>query len=472
MFGFWPAYAEGDDVVLANGVTFPMLRQQAEKGRDRPNRSLADFVAPVETGLSDHIGAFAVTAGLGADQLAKRYEAEHDDYRAIMVKALADRLAEAFAEHLHQEARITWGYQAERQASEHLVEERYRGIRPAFGYPACPDHSLTRRLFDLLGARDQGIDLTENCAMTPAASVSGLYLGHPESRYFSVGRDRQRPGRGLRASARRERHRGRTVASPEPFIRPGLMDFWHAFADMSAVAAGGELVLDRGEGAHVWDSKGRRYVDATAGLWFCNVGYGRRELVDAAADQMARLPSYSTFGDLSNRPAMALAERSRLPGAGARLEGVSHERRIGLDRHRHKDGASILAVARTARSNGADQAPARLPRHARGRNLARRHRGESGRTRPAAGRCRRSPLGRCRGTSAAIEIAGPENVAAFFCEPVIGAGGSAHLPGYLSSVRSICRDTGVLFVADEVITGFGRCGDWFASTRWNLSPTS
>ena len=216
VFGFWPAYAEGDDVVLANGVTFPMLRQQAEKGPDRPNRSLADFVAPVETGLADHIGAFAVTAGLGADELAKRYEAEHDDYRAIMVKALADRLAEAFAEYLHQEARITWGYQAEPQASDDLIEERYRGIRPAFGYPACPDHSLKRRLFDLLGAREHGIDLTENYAMTPAASVSGLYFGHPESRYFSVGRI------GKDQVEDYARRLGESVTEAERWLRPNL----------------------------------------------------------------------------------------------------------------------------------------------------------------------------------------------------------------------------------------------------------
>jgi 5-methyltetrahydrofolate--homocysteine methyltransferase len=216
VFGFWPAHAEGDDLVLANGVTFPMLRQQADKGGDRPNRSLADFVAPVETGLADHVGAFAVTAGLGADQLVKRYEAEHDDYRAIMVKALADRLAEAFAEHMHQEARIAWGYQVEPQPPEQLIEERFRGIRPAFGYPACPDHSLTRRLFDLLGARDQGMDLTETCAMTPAASVSGLYLAHPESRYFNVGRI------GKDQVEDYARRLGESVAEAERWIRPNL----------------------------------------------------------------------------------------------------------------------------------------------------------------------------------------------------------------------------------------------------------
>src|SRR5205085_7052486 len=122
-----------------------------------PNRSLADFVAPADSGLTDHIGAFAVTAGLGGEELVKRYEAALDDYRAIMVKALADRLAEAFAEYLHQEARIAWGHQAEPLPNDALVDERYRGIRPAFGYPACPDHSLQRRLFDLLAAREHGL---------------------------------------------------------------------------------------------------------------------------------------------------------------------------------------------------------------------------------------------------------------------------------------------------------------------------
>jgi 5-methyltetrahydrofolate--homocysteine methyltransferase len=185
-YGLWPAASEGDDIVLGNGVTLPMLRQQADRG-DEPNRSLADFVAPAETGLADHIGAFAVTAGLGADDLVKRYEAEHDDYRAIIVKALADRLAEAAAEWLHREVRCAWYAPDESLASEDLIGEKYRGIRPAIGYPACPDHSLKRRIFDLLEARELGMDLTEHCAMLPAASVSGLYLQHPASRYFNVG---------------------------------------------------------------------------------------------------------------------------------------------------------------------------------------------------------------------------------------------------------------------------------------------
>jgi 5-methyltetrahydrofolate--homocysteine methyltransferase len=188
VYGFWPATAEGEDLVLADGIRFPMLRQQADHDDDRPSRSLADYVAPVEAGLPDHLGAFAVTAGIGADELAARFEAEHDDYHAIMVKALADRLAEAFAEWLHQRARREWYEAGPEMRNEELLQESYRGIRPAFGYPACPDHSRKRTLFDLLGAEGIGMALTEHFAMTPAASVSGLYFGHPAARYFNVGR--------------------------------------------------------------------------------------------------------------------------------------------------------------------------------------------------------------------------------------------------------------------------------------------
>ena len=187
---FWSAAAEGDDVVLSTGngaVRFPMLRQQTAHDDSRPNRSLADFVAPAATGLHDHIGGFAVGIH-GADELAASFEGEGDDYSAIMVKALADRLAEAFAEWLHEQARRAWYAPAERLTGGELVEERFRGIRPAFGYPACPDHSEKPKLFSLLGAADAGLALTETCASTPGASVSGLYLGHPAARYFSVGR--------------------------------------------------------------------------------------------------------------------------------------------------------------------------------------------------------------------------------------------------------------------------------------------
>jgi 5-methyltetrahydrofolate--homocysteine methyltransferase len=184
VFGFWPARSSGDDVVLEDGTCFHTLRQQVDHGDERPNLALADFVAPE----GDHVGAFAVTAGLGAEELDARFAAERDDYRSIMAKALADRLAEAFAEHLHEVARREWYERGAPLANEDLVAERYRGIRPAFGYPACPDHSEKRTLFDLLGAERQGIRLTETYAMLPAASVSGIYLGHPEARYFTVGK--------------------------------------------------------------------------------------------------------------------------------------------------------------------------------------------------------------------------------------------------------------------------------------------
>ncbi len=181
--GFWAAHAEGDDVVLENGVRFPMLRQQADWGDSRPNRCLADYVAPE----GDHIGAFAVAVH-GAEDLSARHEATGDDYTSIMVKALADRLAEAAAEWLHLETRRAWYEPDAEPTPEELVAERYRGIRPAFGYPACPDHSEKGRLFELLGAEGLGIALTESFAMTPASAVSGLYFGHPASKYFAVGR--------------------------------------------------------------------------------------------------------------------------------------------------------------------------------------------------------------------------------------------------------------------------------------------
>jgi 5-methyltetrahydrofolate--homocysteine methyltransferase len=183
MYGFWHAAADGDDVVLDNGARFCFLRQQTAYGDSRPNRCLADYVSPD----GDHIGAFAVGVH-GADELAARFESEHDPYHAIMVKALADRLAEAFAEYLHERARREWYEPAEQLSSDDLISERFRGIRPAFGYPACPDHTEKRKLFDLLGAESVGIELTESFAMHPAAAVSGIYLAHPRARYFSVGR--------------------------------------------------------------------------------------------------------------------------------------------------------------------------------------------------------------------------------------------------------------------------------------------
>jgi 5-methyltetrahydrofolate--homocysteine methyltransferase len=194
-----------------------MLRQQEVIADDKPNRSLADFVAPLESGVPDFVGAFAVTAGLGVDELVRKFEAQHDDYSAIMVKALADRLAEAFAEYLHARARRDWGYgQAETLTNEDLLAEKFRGIRPAFGYPACPDHSRKGPLFDLLGARAVGLQLTESFAMLPAASVSGLYLSHPQARYFVI----QRIGQDqVEDYARRI---GESVSEAERWLRPIL----------------------------------------------------------------------------------------------------------------------------------------------------------------------------------------------------------------------------------------------------------
>ena len=182
IYGFWPAHAEGDDVVI-DGVRFSFLRQQADHGDERPNRCLADYVAPAE----DYMGAFAVGIH-GAEELSARYEAAHDDYSSIAVKALADRLAEAFAEFLHQRVRREWYAPDEHLSEEDLLKENFRGIRPAFGYPACPDHSEKGKLFDLLGAEKAGLALTETYAMLPAAAVSGVYFHHPQSRYFAVGR--------------------------------------------------------------------------------------------------------------------------------------------------------------------------------------------------------------------------------------------------------------------------------------------
>ncbi len=195
VYGFFPANADGDDIVVFTDeartkerVRFPMLRQQWEREGQTSFRSLADYVAPVSTGVPDYLGTFAVSTGFGCDELVARFEAGHDDHGAILTKALADRLAEAFAELLHEKARRDWGYgRDERLSREELIAEKYRGIRPAAGYPSCPDHSEKRALWRLLGAEESaGIRLTESCAMWPAASVSGLYFSHPEARYFAV----------------------------------------------------------------------------------------------------------------------------------------------------------------------------------------------------------------------------------------------------------------------------------------------
>ena len=457
--------------------------------------ALADFIAPAEIGLADHIGAFAVTAGLGADELVKRFEAEHDDYRAIMVKALADRLAEAFAEYLHQEARIAWGYQDAPQPNEELVDERYRGIRPAFGYPACPDHSLKRRLFDLLArARDRDRphralrDDPGRSRVRPVLRPSRVAVlqrrpdrARTSSRTTPVAAARAstRPSAGCARTSRTTRtepapvsrrsgHRATRIAAGS---LARMAHFWHPFADMAAVSAHGELVLVRGDGAHVWDESGRRYLDATAGLWFANVGFGRRDIADAAAAQMAALPAYSTFGDLSNRPASELAERvsSLAPVTDSRVfltSGGSDsidtatkmarrfwqlvgqpERTILIRRERayhgmHTAGTSLAGIPANATGHGdliEDVVQVRWDDADDLRSM--------------------------------IQQVGEDKVAAFFCEPVIGAGGVYPAPdGYLSAARAVCRETGVLFVADEVITGFGRCGAWFASGRWELEP--
>ena len=197
VYGFFPANSVGDDIELYTDDTrtevlgvIHTLRQQGEKSGDNANKALSDFIAPKETGLHDYLGGFAVTTGLGVEELSQKFRDDLDDYNAIMVSALADRLAEAFAEYLHKRARDDSGYGCgENLTREDLIKERYRGIRPAPGYPACPDHTEKRTLFNLLHAeRNAGIHLTESMAMTPAASVSGFYLSHPDAKYFSLGK--------------------------------------------------------------------------------------------------------------------------------------------------------------------------------------------------------------------------------------------------------------------------------------------
>ncbi len=193
-YGFWRANAAGDDLELYAGdsrreviARVHTLRQQQETTTGQ-NLALADFVAPKESGIADYIGAFAVTAGIGADELVAQFQRDHDDYNSILTKALADRLAEALAELLHREARRAWYAPDENLTSDDLIAEKYRGIRPAPGYPACPDHTEKGTLFELLGAGRIGIELTETFAMFPAASVSGFYFGHPQAHYFAVGK--------------------------------------------------------------------------------------------------------------------------------------------------------------------------------------------------------------------------------------------------------------------------------------------
>jgi 5-methyltetrahydrofolate--homocysteine methyltransferase len=195
--GFFHASSVGDDIELYADAsrtsvlgTFYSLRQQLKKPEGEPELALADFIAPKDTGSTDYLGVFAVTAGIGADELAARFEKAHDDYNAILAKALADRLAEALAEWAHKQARDVWGFGLEEHLSpEDLLHERYRGIRPAPGYPAQPDHTEKATIWSLLDVeRSVGMQLTESFAMLPAASVCGLYFSHPQSRYFAVGK--------------------------------------------------------------------------------------------------------------------------------------------------------------------------------------------------------------------------------------------------------------------------------------------
>jgi 5-methyltetrahydrofolate--homocysteine methyltransferase len=197
VYGLFAASSIGDDIELYGDAskrnvlaTIHTLRQQTEKPPGQANLALADYVAPQSSGRTDHVGAFAVTAGLKLEELCRRFDQDHDDYNSIMAKALADRLAEAFAEYLHKRARQQWRYGRQEQlANEDLIREKYRGIRPAPGYPACPDHTEKRTLFDLLQVETHtGITLTESFAMLPAAAVSGWYFAHPDAKYFAVGK--------------------------------------------------------------------------------------------------------------------------------------------------------------------------------------------------------------------------------------------------------------------------------------------
>ena len=202
--------------------TYYGLRQQTEKpvidGVARPNQCLADFIAPKSSGIEDYIGLFAVTAGIGIEKYEKRFEDAHDDYSSIMLKSLADRLAEAFAEHLHERVRKElWAYASDEQlSSEALIKEAYRGIRPAPGYPACPEHTVKAEVFRILECEDIGMSLTDSYAMFPGAAVSGFYFAHPEAKYFSVGKIGADQLRDMAA------RRGETVTQLESWLAPNL----------------------------------------------------------------------------------------------------------------------------------------------------------------------------------------------------------------------------------------------------------
>jgi 5-methyltetrahydrofolate--homocysteine methyltransferase len=224
-YGFWPAASDGDDIIIytdesrsAERCRFHFLRQQWQRRGQPDFRSLADYVAPLDSGRQDYVGGFVVTAGIGAEQLSASFRTQLDDYRAIMVQAIADRLAEAFAELMHERARRDWNFgRSEQLSKEELIDEKYRGIRPAAGYPACPDHTEKRTLFDLLGAeKNTSVELTSSYAMKPAASVSGLYFGHPDARYFAVDRVTKDQ---IEAYARRKRQ---PIEEVERWLGPNL----------------------------------------------------------------------------------------------------------------------------------------------------------------------------------------------------------------------------------------------------------
>jgi 5-methyltetrahydrofolate--homocysteine methyltransferase len=224
--GFWPANRRGDDIVVYTDetrteelTTLHHLRQQDEKAPGKPMASLTDFVAPEDSGTPDYVGGFAVTTGLGADEFSMEFKNLNDDYNAIMVKALTDRMAEAFAECMHEHVRRElWGYAAdENMDNEELIKERYQGIRPAPGYPACPDHTEKATLFQLLNATETtGIELTEHFAMFPTAAVSGWYFSHPESKYISVGKI------GVDQVEDYAERKGLTKAEAEQWLAPSL----------------------------------------------------------------------------------------------------------------------------------------------------------------------------------------------------------------------------------------------------------
>jgi 5-methyltetrahydrofolate--homocysteine methyltransferase len=234
--GFWPANGDGDDILVfgeddAPVATLHTLRQQLPKREGRRNLALADFVAPRQAGVRDYVGAFAVTAGIGEDAVAERFKRANDDYSAILVKALADRLAEAFAERLHQRVRKEfWGYAPDESLSnEELIAEKYRGIRPAPGYPAQPDHTEKATLFRLLAAERIGVKLTESFAMWPGAAVCGLYFSHPDAEYFGVGKIERDQ---VEDYARRK---GWSVSEAERWLAPILN--YDVYAAPSIVAA-------------------------------------------------------------------------------------------------------------------------------------------------------------------------------------------------------------------------------------------